>query len=203
MAARPTFDPRQARREYLAAADEADRRRVSGLARWITARTARGVVMTRMRAGQEGPEAEALDRRIATNQELLRVLTAEYARVRQAAPTVTRQEWVLYGAVTDAQGAPIAGQTVALFDGVHRLQGADSPPTDAEGRFAIRLPLSDLPGGARGKAADETSPTPSLRVRVLDPRGRTLHEHDEPIAAQAGEAVYLEMAIPPVPKRKR
>ena len=120
---------------------------------------------------------------------------------------------MLYGFVSDGQGARLGGLTVALSSGRKRIEAGGPSTTDAQGQYLLRVPLGGkgahgLAAEAVGKKASATASASAsasaseVTVSLLDAKDKSIYAYPDPVSVQAGTASYLEMAVT-VAKRGR
>jgi hypothetical protein len=102
----------------------------------------------------------------------------------------SRGEWTVVGTVTDADGAPLAGVTVSLYDrDLFFDDRLGQTTTDAQGRYRLVYHTGDF--------RDFIEARPDLYVRILDAQGKELHTQPARIRAEAGRTETLDVRVEP------
>lgn len=97
-------------------------------------------------------------------------------------------EWTVVGTVTGADGAPMAGVTVSLYDRdlfFDDLLGQTT--TDDAGRYRLVYRTGDF--------RDFIESRPDLYVRVLDPQAKEMHTQPAKIRMEAGKTETLDVRV--------
>jgi len=180
-----------------------DRFRVARLDDVAGIRAAREVVLSRQRAalagtrGESDPSVQALDARIAANRAAAKAIATERVRARIPVPVASPEEWVLYGFVRDAEGAGLAGLTVALYVRRVRVEGLDCNATDADGYYLLRVPLGGKEvAGVTVDAAGKKAASREVAIHVLDAQEKCIHAYPDPVAVTPSGVTLLEMTVP-------
>lgn len=138
--------------------------------------------MARIRADKAGETAAAFKQRVA--------------RLAKK-PKLGPNDWMVSGNVRTAKGRAAPGLTVQVYD--KDLKHDDllgKTTTDDFGDFHVvydTCRFDDEWGNER----------PDLFLQILDPSGRVLASHTEPLRVNAGRVEYFQVVVSPSPTSKR
>ncbi|WP_414569483.1 hypothetical protein [Nostoc sp. CCY 9925] len=107
----------------------------------------------------------------------------------QRRPQVKPGEWVVFGTVIDAQGNPVSGVRVRIFDRDYVYDDLlGDIETDEFGDFAVIYHQCDF--------ADIIEKKPDLYIRVNDKQGNEVYSSQDSIRYHAGQAEFFEIVLP-------
>ncbi len=137
--------------------------------------------------GNKNPDVVALQT-LATN--VTRLAATVQNQTTRAAnwPKPRPNEWLVFGTVTDAKGAPASGLTVRVFDKDRKYDDLlGETETDANGDFSVIYHERDF------KESHEN--LPDLYVMVSDASGKLLYSSRDSVRYEAGRSEYFAIRL--------
>jgi hypothetical protein len=181
----------------LEATDQQTTHRLQTLSLVQQARTAQltryaDAVTTQYGAGSA--EATAAQAAVGASQ-VVAVRSAVFSRqLNTAPPDVPAGGWVVYGRVYDAQGAPVAAQTVFLVDPQGAFQSEYGfAYTDETGYFALTFEGTSAPS-AEDEASAAAS-TPELYLEVSNQKRKPVYLSSTTFEPTSGTATYVNIYL--------
>lgn len=160
--------------------------RISQLSRYSAAITAH--------YGAGSAEATAAETAVSASQAVAVRSDVVNRQLSTAPPTVPTGGWVLYGYVYDADGTPMAAQTVFLADAKGTFQSEYGfAYTDETGYFALTAQAPPAPP-AEGAQAAATS-VPELYVEVTNQKRQPVYLSSTPFEPTADTATYVNISL--------
>jgi hypothetical protein len=153
--------------------------------------------------GENHPRVLALGQTLAAANLIGQSLRVEATRAARR-PSVSPNEWLVYGRVLDEQGRPVPGLRVRVFDRDRKYDDLlGDTTTDEHGDFAAKYHARDF--AEVGEAQAE------LYVMVEDAAGTLLYSSRDKIRYEAGRVEYFEIVlgekpappVTPITKRAR
>ena len=147
--------------------------------------------------GNDHPMVLALREAAALAEQQNAKLNAQSSRLK-AWPKVRSNEWCVFGSVVDAEGKPVAGATVRVYDKEHKLDDLlGETETDDNGDFSVVYHAREL--AATGENL------PELYVMVADVKGNPVYSSRDSIHMNAGQSEYFAIRLaaqtPPVERK--
>jgi hypothetical protein len=173
--------------------EELEIQRAVGLERTQKTQQTKQIAMTRERerlVKKYGPNHERvtrIDRQLKENPKLFRSFEEEAARNPVNTPDPTRNDWMLYGSVRDADQRRLPGLTISLFDAkgswVRELKYVC---TDEKGHFFLKVTDTD------GKLSEKFKDKPLYPV-VTNVKKEVLHKEEDPLFFAKGRVENREI----------
>lgn len=146
-------------------------------------------VQERLKAdlGENHPQAIALGNAAAMAQEMKHALETIAVRTARR-PKVKENEWLVFGRVLDANGNPISGLRVRIFDRDRLFDDLlGITETDEYGDFAIIYHERDF--------AELGEELPELYLMVEDTQGKLLYSSRDNVRYNASRSEYFEIVL--------
>ena len=141
--------------------------------------------------GQDDPQVIVL-KRAAASADRFKVVVAERSAQEAWRPKIGSLEWLAYGRVLDANGAPASGLHVRVFDRDRKYDDLlGDTVTDDQGRFAAVYHQRDF--------AEVRENLPELYVMVEDESGQVVYSSRNAVRFKAGRAEYFEIRLGQTP----
>lgn len=141
--------------------------------------------------GENDPRVIAL-KRAASSAERFKMVVADRSAQEAWRPKIGPLEWLVYGRVFDANGAPAGGRHVRVFDRDRKYDDVlGDTVTDDQGRFAAVYHQRDF--------AELRENLPELYVMVEDESGQVVYSSRSAVRFKAGRAEYFEIQLSQTP----
>src|SRR3954452_17723340 len=146
----------------------------------------------REKYGDDHPRTVVAAARVQAEQALAGAVRdeAERAQATPLAPAPGTDEgvWTVTGRVTDAHDQPLAGYVVSLYDeDLFFDDRLGSTRTGADGAYTLSYRTGDF--------RDFIERKPDLYLKVLDPRGKTVHTTKAQVIAEAGRQAIIDVRL--------